>query len=43
MVAAGNPLGLSITQGLVEAMGGTIGLESQPGVGTTVRIDLPRA
>ena len=37
----GNGLGLSITRGLVQAMGGTIGLQSQPGVGTTFEVVLP--
>lgn len=37
----GNGLGLSITRGLVHAMGGTIGLQSQPGVGTTFEVVLP--
>jgi CheY-like chemotaxis protein len=37
----GNGLGLSITKGLVEAMGGSIGLHSEPGVGTTFHVLLP--
>lgn len=37
----GNGLGLSITRGLVEAMGGTIGFESQSGVGSTFHVELP--
>jgi two-component system, cell cycle sensor histidine kinase and response regulator CckA len=38
---AGTGLGLSAAYGVVTAAGGTIGLTSVPGVGTTVRIDLP--
>ncbi len=37
----GNGLGLSITRGLVQAMGGTIGFQSQPGQGTQFFVDLP--
>ncbi len=37
----GNGLGLAITKGLVEAMGGTIGLHSELGVGTTFHVVLP--
>lgn len=37
----GAGLGLSICHVLVEAHGGTIGVSSQPGAGTTVRIELP--
>ncbi|MEK7344730.1 MAG: ATP-binding protein [Pseudomonadota bacterium] len=37
----GNGLGLSITKGLVEAMGGAIGFESQVGLGTTFHVTLP--
>jgi two-component system sensor histidine kinase KdpD len=37
----GYGVGLSICQGLVRAHGGTIAIESGPGVGATVRIRLP--
>ena len=40
--ALGSGLGLHITQGLAKALGGTLEIESQPGNGTTVRIELPR-
>ena len=36
----GTGLGMSITKSLVELMGGTIGIESELGKGTTVRIEL---
>ncbi|MEO0650037.1 MAG: ATP-binding protein [Planctomycetota bacterium] len=37
----GSGLGLAITKHLVEGMGGRIGIESEPGRGTTVRFELP--
>jgi len=38
---AGTGLGLPLTKGLVELHGGTISIESEPGIGTTVSIGLP--
>jgi signal transduction histidine kinase len=35
-------LGLALAKRIVEAHGGTIGLTSAPGSGTTVRVRLPR-
>jgi len=37
----GTGLGLAIVKNLVELHGGSVSLESEPGRGTTVRIDLP--
>jgi PAS domain S-box-containing protein len=39
----GTGLGLALTRGLVEAMHGQITVYSVPGVGTTLRVDLPAA
>jgi PAS domain S-box-containing protein len=40
---AGMGLGLYITRGIVEALGGTIRVESRLGEGSTFTVDLPRA
>lgn len=40
---AGSGLGLAIVAGLVEAHGGSVTLDSAPGVGTTVQVRLPLA
>lgn len=39
----GTGLGLAVAKGLVEAMGGTVGIESVPGRGTTFWVDLAPA
>jgi len=39
----GTGLGLAVARGLVEAMGGTLGLSSEEGVGTTVWFELARS
>ncbi len=41
--AGGSGLGLAIVQAIVVAHGGQVMLESLPGVGTTVRVELPAA
>ena len=40
---SGSGLGLAISRRLIEGWGGTIGLTSTPGGGTTVRLTLRRA
>ena len=37
----GTGLGMSITESLIELMGGSIGIESYPGEGTTVAVSIP--
>jgi two-component system, OmpR family, sensor kinase len=41
--SGGSGLGLSICQTIVEAHGGSISVESQPGIGSTFRFRLPRS
>ncbi|MEL7060533.1 MAG: ATP-binding protein, partial [Acidobacteriota bacterium] len=41
--AQGSGLGLSIVHGLVDAMGGTVHLETEVGRGSTFMVELPRA
>ena len=40
--ATGSGLGLSIVRSIVEMHGGRVAIESQPGKGTTVIVELPR-
>src|SRR5215510_695192 len=37
----GTGLGLAIAKNIIEGLGGTIGIDSAPGVGTEIRINLP--
>jgi signal transduction histidine kinase len=41
LVPDGSGIGLYAARGLVEAMGGGISIDSEPAVGTTVRLTLP--
>lgn len=40
-VGRGVGLGLSVSQGIINGLGGRIGIESEVGVGTRVRVELP--
>jgi PAS domain S-box-containing protein len=42
-IGKGSGLGLSMVHGFARQSGGTVRIESEPGVGTTVRLYLPRA
>ncbi len=37
----GTGLGLPITKNIIEGLGGTIAIDSTPGIGTEIRVDLP--
>ena len=37
----GSGLGLAIAKNIVEGMGGSVALDSRPGAGTEIRIELP--
>ncbi len=37
----GTGLGLPLTQGLIEAHGGTLAIQSEPGAGTTITVGFP--
>ena len=39
----GSGLGLAIAKNIIDGMGGSIALDSRPGEGTEIRIDLPEA
>ena len=42
-VGKGSGLGLSLVLGVAQQLGGGVRIETQPGVGTTVKVYLPRA